>query len=275
MVKLVIVAIHGVGNPEPDYYDKFERKLQKSLRKSNIDAQDYIFRGIHYSKIFEKEADKISAMTEKLNWKGLRRFISHYLGYALAYQAGVISASRIDFYKLVHDRIDRELDDLESEEGISKDTPILFVAHSLGAYIVSNYIWDKQKLHQNNTKLNEMGSLCGLITIGSNIPILTLGFDYDKLLPITLPGYGIEDNEQIKWINVIDKNDPLSVPMEGFFSDGNENQNRTKEKIVDIEMNVGNLLVQRTPISHTKYWNDSKFIDLLKDRILDLIKVFT
>jgi hypothetical protein len=274
MVKLVIVAIHGIGNPQSDYYDKFQRKLENSLSKQGIGSHDYVFKGIHYSKVFEEEADKISAMTKGFRWKSLRRFVTHSLGDALAYQLGVSTPNRIDFYRIVHDKIDQELRDLVDQNDIDENTPIMFVAHSLGAYIISNYIWDKQREFKDSSKLIEMGSLCGLVTLGCNIPILTLGFDYEKLYPITLPGYAIEDNPQIKWMNVYDKNDPLSIPMEDFYSYENEDQERTLSKIEDIEMNVGNLIVRYTPYSHTKYWNDSEFIDLLREHIIKLLVIF-
>jgi len=271
MVKLVLLGIHGVGNADTGFYDQFENQLATSLSRAGIDHSDYAFHGILYSSLFEKEEDKISEMTASLKYPRLRRFISHWLGDALAYQMGVSTGLRIDFYQQVHQLIEQELLELVETEGIDASTPVLVIGHSLGAYIISNYIWDRQRDHPESQSLVDMATLSGIVSLGCNIPILTLGFNYDKLYPIALPGSAITDNPAIQWNNLYSSYDPLSLPLEDFYSAATEAQQQTLTKITDIQLNLGGLVSKYTPFSHLNYWTDKQVIKQITNQISQLL----
>jgi hypothetical protein len=128
------------------------------------------------------------------------------------------------------------------------------MAHSLGAHMMSNYIWDAQKSgHHGMAPFEAMDFLAGLVTFGCNIPLFT--FAYSKVVPIEFPPVGLPDHlkAKAKWLNFYDPDDVLGYPLRPI--------NTAYRQVVtaDIPINVGGVTASWNPMSHTAYWVDNDF----------------
>ena len=269
MAKVAILAIHGMGPKDQSTFDEFEEKLKQKLKRMKITTDDYSYRTFKYFEVFRERANRVFELTEDLNWQFIRYFLTHYLGDALAYQREAGGATRINYYDLIHEKLEKEVTAWRAE--IGEDVPLVLVAHSLGAYIISNYVWDHQKYDTLNTPFENMETVCSFITMGCNIPILTLAFESDKLYPINIPGQVLEDREVFDWQNYYTTSDPLSMPLKTFYNHKTDDQERTIHKIDDRQVKIGSLLSRWTPFSHAGYWKDKKMTDAVANKIKQII----
>ncbi len=73
----------------------------------------------------------------------------------------------------------------EMEDQIGPNGEVLILAHSLGAHIISNYIYDLQKFAQRHasprfgSRLQNMRTVAGLMTFGCNIPVFLFSYPSD------------------------------------------------------------------------------------------------
>ena len=131
--------------------------------------------------------------------------------------------------------------------------PVTFVAHSLGTVIASDFIWDRQKLHDfGNFKLNNF------FTMGSPLALFALRYGaqlFNKPIHIDLT-FG-------RWINIMDKDDPIAYPLKELNKEYNE------VVLKDIQVNVGPL-----GIAHVKYWPDSNIHKIIAKKLaIDWLKL--
>jgi pimeloyl-ACP methyl ester carboxylesterase len=182
-----------------------------------------------------------------------------------------VPGQRLPTYERIHDCIARELHALRSElrAGLPQaapEPPLVVVAHSLGAHIASNYLWDLQHPRPDSPSRPraenafELGrTLAGIVTFGCNIPLFTLA--YDELLPITFPSPTLASSfpastppaklaAAAKWINLYDPDDVLGYPLRPLSP--------AYARVVheDIALNAGGFLTSWNPASHNAYWTD-------------------
>ena len=118
-------------------------------------------------------------------------------------------------YSLVHQVIDTSV---RNPSGTLNDPkgPIVVLAHSLGAHMMSNYIWDQQ--HSKGLSLTPIPTLLAMVTFGCNIPLFSLAYPVAK--PINLPGKGIKKpsrTKAAKWLNFLDPDDVLGWPLKPLY----------------------------------------------------------
>ena len=160
--------------------------------------------------------------------------------------------------------IQEALDKAFIEVGKDRSTPIVIVAHSLGAQIISNYLWDAQKdlfiFKDNSTgdtdhdNFRRLHNLKNLITIGCNIPVFNAGIEnrecfctqHEKL-----------HEKNLQWDNFYDPDDILGWPLKDLGP--------SYSFIKDHPVNVGNWLTSWNFLSHDYYWTSSKVIKPLAD----------
>jgi alpha-beta hydrolase superfamily lysophospholipase len=168
-------------------------------------------------------------------------------------------------------------------KGIKKDlsddkAPIVVMAHSLGAHIMSNYIWDRQHPPKDTKDKREpIPNLVAMITFGCNIPLFSLSFPIAK--PINLPGSGIRKpalKTKAKWLNFLDRDDVLGWPLKPLYKKNlaklTKTQRRTVAKIEDYEINVGSLAINWNPGAHAKYWTDNDFTKPVAEYLRSVIR---
>lgn len=143
-------------------------------------------------------------------------------------------------------------------EKAGSKAPLCIIAHSLGAVITSNYIWDLQnkvaQIKVGDTPLEQGETLALYYTLGSQITLWRLRYE-DFGTPITIPSPKLPEHYphlEGEWINFYDRDDVLGYPIKAI------NSKYDKAVKADIEVNAGNILTNWTPLSHNSYWADDE-----------------
>lgn len=244
--KIVVAVIHGMGNIQADFADEFIADIISRIDDSEL-SERLTFVPIHWNNVTQDRQNAYFARANEaadLHYKTVRRFVLSALGDAAAYQR--LPEKNGSTYQQIHRLIDDKLD-----LDVAEDTPIVVIAHSLGAHIMSNYIWDKQRApDEDASDYGNMATLAGMITFGCNLPLFS--FAADEPEPIAFPGTALCDplKTQAKWLNFYDKDDVLGYPLKVI--------NEAYDEVVDedIEVNIGNVFQAWNPFSHDVYWQD-------------------
>lgn len=242
---LGVLLLHGMGSQQENFAEKFIAEL-----KQRIPGPERIaWQTVYWAKALTEQQARFlldSQINNKLNWMFLREFVVNYLGDPTAYRA--VGPDPETAYGRIH-RIVRDAVNELYESGLDRDPkPLIVLGHSLGAHIISNYIWDIQK-HQaivapGANPFERMETLRAMITFGCNIPLFT--FALSDVVPIRLP-------PGAQWFNYYDSDDVLSYPLKPISPGYHETVTE------DIAINVGNLLTSWNPFCHNGYWTDDDF----------------
>lgn len=269
--KLGVLIVHGMGSQQPDYADAMIEELKSRLGKLNANPNDISWEPVYLAGVLQEKESALwldLSRQHKLRYKSLRQFIFHALGDAIAYQK--VGGIRRDVYAQIHDKIFEHIvhlkktlqSSLSSSDG---ETPIVVMAESLGGYMISNYIWDRQQGYESGkyggNPFFEMKTVAGIVTFGCNIPVFSLA--YDQIRCITFPDPALEryfpgrSGEEVrraaKWLNFYDPDDVLGFPLKPL----SPSYNATVTE--DVAINVGGILSFWNPLSHLEYWTDSDF----------------
>jgi hypothetical protein len=264
-----IVCIHGMGETEFDYYAELKEGLMRYLKE---DWERVAFHPIYYQHNMQINEERVWDQMERgypLMGKQLRKFFLFSFG-----DAAVLEYTRNQpggAYEQVQKSIFEVLRRLRKQLGAT-DVPIVVFAHSLGCQVISNYVYDAQKIDdpaqgagkrrgiwQQGKPVSDVGlvmepdwepvvrllNLRYLITTGCNIPLFTAGMD--RIIPFAprLPGF--------QWLNFFDRQDVLGWPLQPLSPD-------YARCVQDIEINAGNILQAWNPLSHNAYWSDRDFL---------------
>ena len=287
--KVAVVAIHGMGRTDRKYADEFRKALFTRLG----DKGDALHIGaIYYQDLLDPNEDRLwKAVSGKFGlrpWGSLRKFVLYFLGDAAALETRKSNSDGP--YTGAQIAIAKEL--LSAYKQVGPASPVVFVAHSLGGQVLSNYLWDAQKHREekqvtvgiwrnpdkfasqispdgNLTKEQkyfiEGASIRFLYTIGCNIPLFMAGHPKESIEAIDKR----QMHPQFRWHNFYDKDDVLGWPLKDLSS--------SYERLVaDHEVNaargfLGWLFKSWNPLSHNQYWCDDKVLDHLQgnlDRLL-------
>lgn len=208
-----------------------------------------------------------------LDWQKIRNFVIHNFGDALAYHR---DTSKESAYVEIHQIVSTGITNLKGALP-NPNSPIVVIAHSLGAHIMSNYIWDQQASNDNAGDLERLPTLAAMITFGCNIPLFSLSFA--KATPIDVPGEGITKPELVaasRWLNFLDRDDVLGWPLRPLYemssADFTAAERKTIDRIEDYEINVGGLLTSWNPAAHDAYWDDDDFTGPVANYLKKLVQ---
>jgi len=267
LAKLGVLVIHGMGSQKKGYSKGMRREI---VRRMRVNASDTAWMELLWADALRKrEEDLWDAMLSArepggrripLDWQTPREFIVHNFGDALAYHRDVVqTAAYHDIHKIVNGGVRALKENLDLPT-----SPIVVLAHSLGAHIMSNYIWDRQNWSGGKTDpFAPIDSLLGMVTFGCNIPLLSLS--YPEVVPINLPGSSVDKelHDVSHWLNFLDRDDVLGWPLrplyEQHWSKLSTDQQYTVKRIEDYEINVGNIASSWNPLAHANYWTDQDF----------------
>ena len=285
--KIGILTIHGVGSQKPEFSKKFENAVKRRL---DHNAKNFVWQEIYWATALKEREDHLWESMSKarlgnrpfpLDWHNLRQFVIHNVGDALAYHSDVYHKIHKESARyLIHEIVSQNINDLNSALGKENKAPIVIIAHSMGATIMSDYIWDCQNPPQDH-KWEGIPTHVGFITFGCNIPIFSL--TYKGAVPIHFPGnvirYGKNREllEKACWLNFLDRDDILGWPLKAFYQNTKPNPipknypHATVRRIVDREIDVGSLFTSWNPMSHEKYWTDNDFIKPVAEYLNDLL----
>lgn len=251
-----VLIVHGMGSQQPDFADAMIADLKDKL---DVKAASVRWKAVYWAPVLsdrEKQVwDNLSSQND-LDWVKLRKFFINAFGDASAYR--YIPDEPICTYYRIHDIVRDGLKSLRAQLG-GDDKPLIVIAHSLGSVIMSNYIWDRQRVNDpdaaryGQTAFERMESLAGFITFGSNIPLFVLA--YDPIECITFPPVYLPDElkAKAKWLNFFDSDDILGWPLKEL------SPSFTAAVTADREINVGGLFTSWNPLSHSDYWTDGDF----------------
>jgi pimeloyl-ACP methyl ester carboxylesterase len=256
--KVGILFIHGMGSTMDDFAHDTIQEIRNRLSGMGLNRDDVAWESVFWAPVLSPRESQLwvdLSAENDLNWAKLRKFFINGFGNITAYQA--VQDRRNDVYGRIHQLVLDALKELRVKLG-GADKPLIVVAHSLGSVIMSNYIWDRQKGrdtgHFGATPFERMETLAGMITLGTNIPLFTLGCD--KVACIDFPPAMLPDNlkRKAKWLNFYDSDDVLGWPLKPLsicYAD-------TVHE--DIEVSVGNILTAWNPANHAAYWTDDSVI---------------
>ena len=130
----------------------------------------------------------------------------------------------------------------------------MVVAHSLGAHVLSNHIWDAQKPLRGGSPASQEALLesegyLGIMAIARvlaaapNIMLFVAG--RDKVQPFDKP------SEDFEWHSFYNNDDVLGWPLHQLPS--GEKSSYENLVAIDRRINVGGLWASWNPASHTEY----------------------
>jgi hypothetical protein len=267
------LVIHGMGFQEKGFSTGLQHAVSTQL---DARAERVAWQEIHWADVLEpretelwdwmRQAKEPDGSPLPLEWRSVREFLVHNFGDAIAYHRDQAQSA----YDDVHAVISRGVGDLTAELN-DPEAPIVVLAHSLGAHMMSNYLWDRQ--HWGSTRADTcepISTLAAMITFGCNIPLFSLS--YPVATPITVPGPGVvrpELRAAARWLNFLDRDDVLAWPLRPLYTKNlaelDAAQATTVGLIEDREINVGHPGASWNPAAHAAYWTDGDFTTPVAD----------
>jgi hypothetical protein len=256
-----------MGDQRPTFADGLIAEVDALLKKKGVNSNTVAWqRGYWADVLNSREADLWDDLSRDndLDLSKLRKFVLNAFGDALAYRETDLPG-RGGVYDQIHDKVRKHLGALEAQLD-HPHCPIMVVAHSLGAAIMSDYTWNEQSHNaqaRGTTPVEKMETLCGLVTFGCNIPLFTLAFKKQDVKAIEFPARNLPPDVkgEAKWMNYYDPDDVLGWPLKPLSASYN------KAVTEDVAINVGGIFSSWTPQSHGEYWTDNSFTHPLADLI--------
>ena len=188
-------------------------------------------------------------------WGTVRKFFLSAFGDPASY--GFWQSDRPDeerTYNQVHARFRLTLEAVDAQLD-EPDSPIVIVAHSLGAHIMSNLLWDT--VAEAGSKPPWLGRISRMFTAGCNIPLFVAGLP--EIEPVLLP------NSDFEWHNYYDKDDILGWPLKQLEAPAAGRS--YADAVADHPINAAGGLLSRTPMAHTLYFDSASFLKPVADTL--------
>ena len=256
--KVGVLFVHGMGAVADDFAHDAIQELREKISGKGLNREDIAWQSVYWAPILSSRETQLwidLSAENDLNWTKLRKFFVNAFGTISSYQA---TGERVEnIYDKIHSTVHNSLMELRAKLH-GEDRPLVVIAHSLGSVIMSNYIWDRQKgvdeARFGGSAFERMETLTGLVTLGSTIPLFTLGCE--PVVSVKFPPVGLPDKfrKSAKWINLYDSDDVLGWPLKPLSS------SYADAVAADIEVNVGNILTAWNPANHAAYWTDDSVI---------------
>ncbi|MEM6610409.1 MAG: hypothetical protein AAF689_17755 [Pseudomonadota bacterium] len=261
--KLGILVIHGMGSQgEGASNNSSKRTYSERLYNglvSEIGARmmtELSWREVQFSHVLQPKQKGYLGRIRGLASSGRGRdFVLHRLSDAASYRQ---TAHRDDTtYEDIHAEVAKVTSELVRD--IGGDGPIMVLAHSLGGHVLSNFIYDQQKLPRRRapanfaTPLENMQTVTKFVTFGCNIPVFVMGYPADNVTPIEDPRSALPDalRQGPWWHNFYDRQDILGYPLAQI---GAKYGALVPDQLRDQEINAGWGLGSLTWLSHNNYW---------------------
>jgi len=259
MSKLGVLFVHGMGNQSPSYADEMAEELKDRIDRGGADPTDVEFKAAYWGDLLNSREDALLRRMRtqgELDWVRLRRdLVVSGFGDAIAYLGPATGES--PYYGAIHARLETALNELQEELDTHEHAPVVIIAHSLGCAIASNYLWDAQRdtpWARGDSPLTRGETVAGFITMGCNLPLLSLALPSDAVNAVQVPGKNAESafkdkaafEEHAGWFNFYDPDDLLGYPLKPT------SPSYEKRVRADIAINAGPVWA-----AHTSYWTDN------------------
>lgn len=273
--KLAVLMIHGMGEHEddPDFAAKMVKRLRKRLGGR---AGDVEFGSCWWAPViaqYQRQVwERMTGSGKPLRARALRKFVVNYLGDPVMYLSGYLRGGN-PAYEQVHECVRGSLATLAGALQKPDETPLMVIAHSLGATIISNYVWDQQAKDEpalpETTPFTRMETLTSFISYGSTIPVFLPPRRPLECIKFPPPMLRPEYRAVAAWENVYDPDDILGYPIDPVWDV------KHGTVIDDIPIRAGFPLLSMTPLSHILYDKDDDFLDVVEDRMNVILNVPT
>ena len=292
--RVILLAIHGMGDTDRYFADCLFRGVKQSLGQLSTAV---FFQPVFWDQVFYPHQ---AAMADRMRSENLHYFkIREFLLYSLSDAASVEGhqCESGSAYERVQQVIVSSL--MRAYDRVGTQADVVIFAHSLGGWIISNYLWDcqlaqpRQGVWQHegvwqhgsvwqhegdwqhplqdcadNTLKSwlKLQRLRLLYTAGCPLPLYLGGLDADEIEPIAT------DNEryQIRWCNFFDPDDVLAWPLKPI----NQAYHRAVAEDIEIKAAYGfwrRLIYGWNPMSHNEYWRAPCIHRILADDIRSLL----
>lgn len=260
-MRVLALVIHGIGSQKEGYSLPFRDLVTRHMPTAE-GAERVDWREIYWQNILAgRQRDYLEAADRagRLRLDFVRRIVVGALGDAAAYQPVASTTGANTTYRKVHERVAGTLSD-GFAAAAGEPLAVVFLAHSLGGHIVSNFVWDEQKAaldKQRGTGLGPAGWMdrfVGFVTFGCNIPLFT--FAYDPVTPIAFPPPGLAPELQphAQWRNYFAPTDYLGYPLKPVSP--------AYDAVVTADERIGVTggLIRRLVNAHELYWRSGELI---------------
>lgn len=277
---LGVLLVHGVGDQKPEWADAHIRLLQQRLGQELAglvagqapDPREAFLMGrVHWAGVLQgpqralrhildiAHAPEPSSVDDSLWSKALKwvagavrqkesQLIAEFIGDVIGYRA---DATRAGIYETITRSLEELAQRLPAGQG---KAPLTIIAHSLGAVIISDYVWDQAKARrqQGKTGFHERWRLENFFTLGSPMALFALQYGGAQAFhsPIAL------ESPRGRWINIFDTNDPIGMPLRPL------NEAYRKAVLADAQVQVGHYL-----LAHGGYFTNEAAIRIISRKL--------
>lgn len=269
MAGVALLTLHGMGRVEKNYEVPLVTRLRQELTGAEWDELSVV--SVQYQTELQAHQEAVWQRMHKAGPLG-SRFLRQFLLYGFS-DAASLEHSRDDAGSVYEQTQALLLEGLRKAYAkVGPDGHVVVAAYSLGAEVISSYLWDASRdggasagvwrhpkalgLDPDEESFCRGARISHLVTFGCNIPIFVAGID--PLVPIPRP------NPDFRWINLYDKDDPLGWPL-GPLSDA------YAALVTDIPVEAASSFVEAilgaTPLSHLQYWTDDEVVALVAGAI--------
>lgn len=259
--KIIILTIPGIGTKQTGYSSGLEKDIHSYAKGTILENN---FRILETKPFGTTEIDENQrALFQRLDTANelgglfsLRRFVLEAFGDGVTFERAANEPNSP--YRRIHEYIKLKCEEAHGIMQQFDKAKLVIVAGSLGAHILSTYIWDADKgigIFKNNPAEpgQNLRNLSYLATIGCNIPLFVSGLREDQIFAFE------SRNSEFFWDNYYDRDDVLGWPLKQLSP--------SYDKLVtDHEINTG-LYVG----SHVKYWDDNDFTKPFTRKLIDLM----
>ena len=300
MIPHYVIFIHGIGDEHEGFTRGLMERSQEEFRKTSshlvsrephrdgIDLKETVWSDITqtdqkelWRRLFPHMPKKWIGWTELLSnptkwfprlkyWSMLRRLVVNYQGDLIAYfpsseTYNVTRTEEADKYRQIHNRVSSAIHDAGKKAETrgataGKEALLTVVAHSLGAVIASDLIYDMHE-EKNGRSWPRSIQLANFITFGSPLALYNLRFGFSETafrVPVRM-----QDPHGL-WINVYDPQDVIGYPLkrlndvydQAVFADKQLN-------VVGQWWNPLHWLARPSPFSHLLYWTDKTVAQMI------------
>lgn len=249
MKKVIVLAIPGIGTQKTGFSNRLGDDIIKHSTITDLKNNLRIIelRPFSVTNVDENQRaifERLDTQNKLGGMLSLRHFVMEAFGDGVTYEREALKENSV--YRNIQNYLRKEIRAVNQLLDESPGSKFVIVAASMGAHILSTYIWDADNsfgiFNDNPATPNEnLRNLDFLATIGCNIPLFLSGMSENQIIAFD------KRNEHFTWDNYYDQDDVLGWPLKQL-------SNSYNQLVTDYQINSG-LYVG----SHTKYWDDNDF----------------
>jgi hypothetical protein len=282
VAQVALLTLHGMGVTLKDYADELQRDLLALLGDA---WQEVAFESVYYQDILQPNQRAVWNRTRanaKVRWEGLRTFVLSGLSDAVGIECRKERAGSA--YELAQLEIARKL--LAARDQMGGNGAVVFLTQSLGAHVLSNYLWDAQlptgratagiwqdidahamaiaghALSNEERDFLRGGTLRRWVSTGCNIPVFVAADMQMSIQPIRPP------TDDFHWLNIYDPDDALGWPLRPL---GNGYEELVDDRTINAGQSADVTARNWNPLSHTAYWTDKDVLGPLSEMLKKLL----